>query len=101
MALLLPERTRLLEEAQEGLARAYAPYSRIKVGAALLTEKGQVFSGGNIENASYGLSLCAEGAAIALAAEGFSFDALLGQRCGKRGDRIEVYSEPGNCCTGI
>jgi len=70
--LLTPEKKRLLDAARGALARTYAPYSGVKVGAAVLTAKGQVFSGGNVENASYGLTLCAERAAIvqAVAAEG-------------------------------
>jgi cytidine deaminase len=61
------DKIRLLDAAREALPHAYAPYSGVKVGAAVLTEKGKVYSSGNVENASYGLSLCAERAAIAVA----------------------------------
>jgi len=50
----------LATEALRARKNAYAPYSRFKVGAALLTEEGDLFSGCNVENAAYGLCLCAE-----------------------------------------
>ena len=50
----------LIEKAIKARDNAYAPYSNFKVGAALLTKNNEIFIGCNIENASYGLSLCAE-----------------------------------------
>lgn len=55
---------RLIETAVHAQKRAYCPYSRYPVGAAVLTEKGRVFAGCNVENASYGLAMCAERVAI-------------------------------------
>lgn len=54
----------LVSKATEMLDKAYVPYSHFPVGAALLTKDGQVYSGCNIENASYGLTNCAERTAI-------------------------------------
>jgi len=54
----------LLEKAMQAAEQAYAPYSKFHVGAALLFRDGQVVTGANFENASYGLSLCAETAAV-------------------------------------
>lgn len=50
----------LIEKAKEGMKHSYSPYSNFKVGAALLTRDGKVFTGCNIENASYGAAICAE-----------------------------------------
>lgn len=58
------EIARLIETAVQAQKRAYCPYSRYPVGAAVLTETGRVFAGCNVENASYGLSMCAERSAI-------------------------------------
>ena len=54
----------LIQSALQVRNRAYAPYSKFRVGAAVLTADGSVFTGCNVENASYGLCLCAERAAI-------------------------------------
>jgi cytidine deaminase len=56
--------TRLLRAARAAAKNAYAPFSKFKVGAAVLTANGRIFSGCNIENSSFGLTICAERVAI-------------------------------------
>lgn len=58
------ERNSLLNAARLALKKAHAPYSNFRVGAAVLTEQNEVFTGCNVENASYGLTNCAERSAI-------------------------------------
>lgn len=58
------EEKNLLDAAQNARENSYSPYSKFKVGAAVLTEDNHIFAGTNIENASYGLTVCAERNAI-------------------------------------
>ena len=55
----------MIDLARRALANAHAPYSRFRVGACVRTASGQLHAGANVENVSYGLTLCAESAAIA------------------------------------
>jgi cytidine deaminase len=61
------QRALLLARARQAAEHAYIPYSHFPVGAALITADGTVFSGCNIENASYGLTICAERSAVSAA----------------------------------
>lgn len=71
----------LIAQARLAMHRAYAPYSHFKVGAALLTADGQIIYGCNVENASYGLTMCAErsaiGAAVGLGLQDFRAVAIV------------------------
>jgi cytidine deaminase len=75
----------LYEVAREAAASAHAPYSRFRVGAAVRTLAGGVFQGCNVENASYGLSVCAERSAV--------FAAVATEGPGMRLDAVAVFAD--------
>lgn len=65
MKITEKQRTELIRAASEVRENAYAPYSKFKVGAAALTSTGRIFIGCNVENVSFGLTICAERVAVA------------------------------------
>lgn len=68
----------LISEARKAAKKAYSPFSKVEVGAAILASDGRVFSGCNVENSSYGLSICAERTAAvkAVSSGARSFEAV-------------------------
>ena len=91
----------LIKAAFEAMQRAYAPYSRHKVGAALLLGSGEVVTGCNIENAAYGPTVCAERTAIFKAvSEGHSDFIKIAVVGGKDG-KVENHSFPCGVCRQV
>jgi cytidine deaminase len=77
----------LVKSARAAASKAYAPYSGLRFGAAVLTSDGETFVGANVENASYGLTICAERSAI--------FAAVFGASSALEIRAIAVFEEQG------
>jgi cytidine deaminase len=85
------QRELLLAKAKAACANAYAPYSKFHVGAAVLTAAGNTYVGTNVENASYGLTNCAERSAI--------FSAVSAEGPGMRLLAVAVWTDPQCACS--
>jgi cytidine deaminase len=88
---LAPEQQeQMLSAARAAFKNAHAPYSNFRVGSAILTERGTLYSGCNVENASYGLTICAERNAI--------FAAVFAEGSGMRIKAVAVATERDGPC---
>lgn len=96
------DRERLIQAALDARKTAYTPYSHYQVGAALLTAEGDIITGGNIENASYGATNCAERTAVfkAVSAGKMKFEgiAITG---GEEGQAPQSYAYPCGICRQV
>lgn len=87
----------LLRLAKDSTKKSYAPYSSFRVGAALLTETGNYYQGCNIENASYGLTICAERVAISNAVVNEKSNRLMIEAIAIVNDKGSPCSPCGSC----
>ena len=87
----------LVEAARKARLNAYSPYSGVKIGAAVITSDGKIFSGANIENASYGLACCAERTAIFKAVSEGNRDIVAMAIVGKSED----FTKPCGACRQV
>jgi cytidine deaminase len=91
----------LVERAQQACARAYAPYSLFAVGAAVHSKSGKIYTAANVENASFGLTICAEAAALSVANAAADFTAeaiaVVGFDIRNAGGASQVVTPCGSC----
>ncbi len=98
-ASLRPDQQKLLDAAEKAMEMAYNPYSHFYVGAALLSQDGEIISASNVENAAYGSTICAERMALgrANAEGGRMFDSIAIIARGEDFDTKEVTAPCGSC----
>jgi cytidine deaminase len=91
----------LVESAQQACARAYAPYSLFAVGAAVRSRSGKIYTAANIENAAFGLSICAEASALSVANAAGDFTAeaiaVVGFDIRNAGGVAQIVTPCGSC----
>ena len=92
---------RLIKSAAQARSNAYAPYSGFTVGAALLTASGQIFTGSNIENASYSATVCAERTAFFRAVSEGGRDFVKMAVCGGQGGMVTGPCPPCGICRQV
>ena len=93
------QRKEIIALAIKARERAYVPYSDFSVGAALLTKEGRIFTGCNVENASYPVGICAERTAIVSAvAAGYQQFEAIAISGGMKGKEPETFSTPCGMC---
>lgn len=93
---------KMIELAETGLKNSYAPYSEFNVSAVVLTDSGKMFSGVNVENASYPVGICAERSALFSAISAgerkIAAVALLGGKNSAKGEKVADYCWPCGMC---
>ena len=99
--MIFMDNSELIRIAVEARALAYAPYSGYKVGAALLTGSGKVFTGCNIENAAYGPTVCAERCAFFKAISEGERRFIKIAVVGGKGDSVDDYFVPCGTCRQV
>lgn len=96
-----PQDEALLKEAAKAAETAYAPYSKFSVGAAVRTRSGKTYIGSNLENAAYGVGMCAEVAALTAANSSRDYDvvaiAVLGHPTGDPALGHDIVTPCGRC----
>ena len=95
------ERIELIEKAKQAMEKAYAPYSGFQVGAALLCADGSIYTGCNIENASYSPTICAERTAFAKAVSEGKREFAAMAVCGGKGGVITGLCTPCGVCRQV
>ena len=95
------ERERLVEAALESMKNSYAPYSHFNVGAAVLAQSGKIYTGANVENASYPAGICAERSAVSCAVSHGEKKIMAVAIVGGRDFKVSSFCAPCGICRQV